>query len=101
MRLPQAPRFTEVGPFGSKDLAGGDAAGNCVSGKGLRTKRRWWLEPLGLCKSRLHITPMLLPAAAAKAGADLVMVDTAIKDGRPTFNFMSGQELTIPQSGTY
>jgi uncharacterized protein (UPF0264 family) len=39
------------------------------------------------------VSPMLLPSAAAKAGADLVMVDTAIKDGRPTFEFMSEQEL--------
>ncbi len=40
------------------------------------------------------ISPMLLPAAAAKAGADLVMVDTAIKDGRSTFEFMSEKELS-------
>ncbi len=39
------------------------------------------------------VSPMLLPAAAAKAGADLVMVDTAIKDGRSTFEFMSEQDL--------
>ncbi len=39
------------------------------------------------------ISPMLLPAAAAKAGADLVMVDTAIKDGKSTFEFMSEQGL--------
>jgi uncharacterized protein (UPF0264 family) len=39
------------------------------------------------------ISPLLLPAAAAKAGADLVMVDTAIKDGKPTFDFMSEGEL--------
>lgn len=39
------------------------------------------------------ISPMLLPAAAAKAGADLVMVDTAMKDGRSTFEFMSEKEL--------
>ena len=39
------------------------------------------------------LSPMLLPAAAAKAGADVVMVDTAIKDGRPTFDFMSEQDL--------
>lgn len=39
------------------------------------------------------LSPLLLPAAAAKAGADLVMVDTAIKDGRPTFDFMSEQDL--------
>jgi uncharacterized protein (UPF0264 family) len=34
-----------------------------------------------------------LPSSAAKAGADLVMVDTAIKDGKPTFDFMSEEEL--------
>jgi uncharacterized protein (UPF0264 family) len=39
------------------------------------------------------ISPLLLPAVAAKAGADLVMVDTAVKDGRPTFDFMSEQNL--------
>ncbi len=39
------------------------------------------------------VSPMLLPAAAAKAGADLVMVDTAIKDGRSTFEFMNEQDL--------
>ncbi len=39
------------------------------------------------------ISPLLLPAAAAAAGADLVMVDTAIKDGKPTFDFMSEHEL--------
>ena len=40
------------------------------------------------------ISPKLLPAAAAAAGADLVMVDTAVKDGRATFDFMSEQDLT-------
>lgn len=39
------------------------------------------------------VPPMLLPGVAAKAGADLVMVDTAIKDGKSTFEFMSGEEL--------
>lgn len=39
------------------------------------------------------ISPLLLPSAAARAGADLVMIDTAIKDGKPTFNFMSEQDL--------
>lgn len=39
------------------------------------------------------VSPMLLPSSAAKAGADLVMVDTAIKDGKPTFDFMSEEEL--------
>lgn len=39
------------------------------------------------------ISPMLLPGAAAKAGADLVMVDTAVKDGKSTFEFMGEEEL--------
>jgi uncharacterized protein (UPF0264 family) len=39
------------------------------------------------------ISPMLLPAASAAAGADLVMVDTAVKDGRSTFEFMSESDL--------
>jgi len=39
------------------------------------------------------ISPMLLPKAAAAAGADLVMVDTAVKDGRSTFQFMSESDL--------
>jgi uncharacterized protein (UPF0264 family) len=39
------------------------------------------------------VSPMLLPGAAAKAGADLVMVDTAVKDGKSTFEFMGEQEL--------
>jgi len=39
------------------------------------------------------VSPMLLPAVASEAGADLVMVDTAVKDGRPTLDFMSEQDL--------
>ena len=39
------------------------------------------------------LSPLLLPAAAARAGADVVMVDTAVKDGRPTFDFMSQADL--------
>ncbi len=40
------------------------------------------------------ISPMLLPAIAAEAGADVVMVDTGIKDGKSTFEFMNEEELT-------
>jgi uncharacterized protein (UPF0264 family) len=40
------------------------------------------------------ISPMLLPAVAAEAGADVVMVDTGIKDGKSTFEFMDEKELT-------
>lgn len=40
------------------------------------------------------ISPMLLPAIGAKAGVDVVMMDTGVKDGRSTFEFMSDDELT-------
>jgi len=40
------------------------------------------------------IPPMLLPAVAESSGADVVMVDTAIKDGRSTFEFMNEQGLS-------
>ena len=39
------------------------------------------------------IDPKLLPAIGEKAGVDLVMVDTGIKDGRSTFEFMDEEEL--------
>jgi len=39
------------------------------------------------------ISPFELPAAAKRAGVDVVMVDTGIKDGRSTFEFMSSEEL--------
>jgi (5-formylfuran-3-yl)methyl phosphate synthase len=40
------------------------------------------------------ISPMLLIDVARNSGADIVMVDTAIKDGRSTFEFMSEPELS-------
>ncbi|KKG08915.1 hypothetical protein EO95_10435 [Methanosarcina sp. 1.H.T.1A.1] len=40
------------------------------------------------------ISPILLPAVAAEAGVDVVMVDTGIKDGKSTFEFMDEKELT-------
>ncbi|WP_094227271.1 (5-formylfuran-3-yl)methyl phosphate synthase [Methanolobus psychrotolerans] len=39
------------------------------------------------------INPQLLPAVGVKAGVDVVMVDTGIKDGRSTFEFMDEEEL--------
>lgn len=39
------------------------------------------------------ISPILLPAVAAEAGVDVVMVDTGIKDGKSTFEFMDEEEL--------
>lgn len=41
------------------------------------------------------ISPHLLPALGAEAGVDVVMVDTGIKDGRSTFEFMDEEELTM------
>jgi uncharacterized protein (UPF0264 family) len=40
------------------------------------------------------ISPLLLPAIAAEAEIDVVMVDTAIKDGKSTFEFMDEKILT-------
>ena len=40
------------------------------------------------------LDPRLLPAIGAEAGVDLVMMDTGVKDGRSTFEFMSEAELT-------
>jgi hypothetical protein len=39
------------------------------------------------------IKPSVLPAVAKKAGCDVVMVDTGVKDGRSTFDFMDDDEL--------
>ncbi len=39
------------------------------------------------------IDPAILPEVAAYAGADVIMVDTAMKDGRSTFEFMTEEEL--------
>ncbi len=39
------------------------------------------------------LSPFDLPAAARRAGVDVVMVDTGIKDGRSTFEFMGNGEL--------
>ena len=40
------------------------------------------------------ISPMDLPEVAAECGADVVMVDTAIKDGMSTFEFMTESEIS-------
>ncbi len=40
------------------------------------------------------ISPLLLPEVGAKVSADVVMIDTGIKDGRSLFEFMSEEELT-------
>lgn len=39
------------------------------------------------------ISPLELPKIGAIAGADVVMIDTGIKDGRSTFEFLTEEEL--------
>lgn len=45
------------------------------------------------------ISPFELPSICAKAGADVVMMDTGIKDGRSTFEFLTEEELIEFVSG--
>jgi uncharacterized protein (UPF0264 family) len=40
------------------------------------------------------ISPFELPAIGREAGVDVVMMDTGIKDGRSTFEFLNEEELT-------
>jgi uncharacterized protein (UPF0264 family) len=40
------------------------------------------------------ISPLLLPEVGVKVGADVVMIDTGIKDGKSLFEFMGEEELT-------
>ncbi len=39
------------------------------------------------------ISPFMMAPVAAAAGADVVMVDTGLKDGKSTFSFMSEEDL--------
>jgi uncharacterized protein (UPF0264 family) len=39
------------------------------------------------------IDPMLIPEIASKAQVDLAMIDTAVKDGKNLFNFLSAKQL--------
>ncbi|HIH43712.1 MAG TPA: (5-formylfuran-3-yl)methyl phosphate synthase [Candidatus Methanoperedenaceae archaeon] len=41
------------------------------------------------------ISPLELPSLCSDAGADIVMMDTGIKDGRSTFEFLSEKELKM------
>jgi (5-formylfuran-3-yl)methyl phosphate synthase len=44
---------------------------------------------------RIHsISPFELPVIGKQAGIDVVMMDTGIKDGRSTFEFLTEQELS-------
>jgi uncharacterized protein (UPF0264 family) len=46
------------------------------------------------CERIDSLPPSVLPEIGARAGVDLVMVDTGVKDGASTFEFMSEEELT-------
>ena len=39
------------------------------------------------------LDPMLIPEIASKAQADLAMIDTAVKDGKNIFNFLTAKQL--------
>lgn len=39
------------------------------------------------------IDPLFIPEIASKSGADVAMMDTAIKDGRPLTEFLLGEDL--------
>ena len=39
------------------------------------------------------LDPMLIPEIVSKAGADVAMLDTAVKDDRNLFNFLTSQQL--------
>ena len=39
------------------------------------------------------LDPMLIPEIASKAQADLAMIDTAVKDGKSIFNFLTAKQL--------
>lgn len=39
------------------------------------------------------LDPSLLPEVAARAGADVAMLDTALKDGKPLTDFLGAEEL--------
>lgn len=47
------------------------------------------------------IDPMLIPEIASKCGADIAMIDTAIKDGRPLTDFLQREDLENFIKGTH
>lgn len=47
------------------------------------------------------VDPMEIPRVAADSGADLAMVDTAVKDGKTLFDFMSEESLSKFTSQTH
>ena len=39
------------------------------------------------------LDPLLIPEIASKAQVDVAMLDTAVKDGKNLFNFLTSQQL--------
>ncbi len=72
----------------------GDMLGNIVrSVKDFDDERKLVAAAYSDCSRVGSISPMDLPEVAAECGADVVMVDTAIKDGKSTFEFMTEPEI--------
>jgi uncharacterized protein (UPF0264 family) len=72
----------------------GDMLANIVrSVKEFDDKKKLVAAAYSDCARVGSISPMDLPEVAAECGADVVMVDTAVKDGRSTFEFMSESEI--------
>jgi len=72
----------------------GDMLGNIVrSVKGFDEKKKLVAAAYSDHSRVGSIPPMALPEVAAECGADVVMVDTAIKDGKSTFEFITESEI--------
>ncbi len=72
----------------------GDMLANIVrSVKEFDDKKKLVAAAYSDCARVGSISPMDLPEVAAECGADVVMVDTAVKDGKSTFEFMSESEI--------
>lgn len=88
--------YVKVGLLGVKSAEqAGDMLENIVRAVKGYDRRRKVVASAYSDYSRVDsIPPMLLPAVAESSGADVVMVDTAIKDGKSTFEFMSERGLS-------
>lgn len=88
--------YVKVGLLGVKSAEqAGDMLENIVRAvKGYDRRKKVVASAYSDCSRVDSIPPMLLPDVAESSGADVVMVDTAIKDGKSTFEFMSEQGLS-------
>lgn len=88
--------YVKVGLLGVKSAEqAGDMLENIVRAVKGYDRRRKVVASAYSDYSRVDsIPPMLLPAVAESSGADVVMVDTAIKDGKSTFEFIGERGLS-------